>query len=361
MSSSDDRRRRPPAGVLVVDDSELARRLVAELLARSTEFRVVAEARTGYEAIRLIHEVDPDVVTLDLEMPDLGGLETLGYIMSEAPRPVVILSGAQGPEPALQALDFGAVDFVVKPTTGTAGELRALETRLLKALRAARAADLRNLGLRLPEAGRPRRGAAQRGEPARCVVGIAASTGGPRALAELVPALPAELPAAVVVVQHMPAGFTHSLAERLRRLGPLPVAEANSEEPLLCGRIYVAPGGRHVAVERGEGSVLRARLDDGPRRWGVRPAADVLFHSLAACFGPRTVGVVLTGMGRDGSDGLRAIRDVGGWTIAQDEETSVLYGMPRFAAPFAREVLPLGAIAGAVAKRAAGLLATGLA
>jgi two-component system, chemotaxis family, protein-glutamate methylesterase/glutaminase len=359
MSNSERRREGPPASVLVVDDSDLARRLVRDLLGRSAEFRVVAEARTGYEAIRLIHEYEPDVVTLDLEMPDLGGLDALGYIMSEAPRPVVILSGAQGPEPALQALDYGAVDFVVKPATGAPGELRALEVRLLAALRAARDAELRNLALRIPPAARRRRAAAGPDEPARCVVGIAASTGGPRALAELVPALPAELAAAVLVVQHMPAGFTRSLADRLHRLGPIPALEAEAGAPLLGGRIYVAPGGRHLAVERGPRGALRIRLDDGPRRWGVRPAADVLFHSLAASFGPRSIGVVLTGMGRDGSDGLRAVRDVGGWTIAQDQESAVLYGMPRSAAPFAREVLPLGQIAAAVAERTTALLVAG--
>lgn len=367
MSSSDAApaaRRRPPS-VLVVEDSALMRALVTELIDASGEFEVVAGARTGYEAIRLVHELDPDIVTLDLEMPDLGGLDTLGYIMSEAPRAVVILSanGGDNAEPTMRALDYGAVDFVSKPAGDERREIEALQHRLLGALRAAAVARLDNLPLRMPEptAGRARarlRARRIRTAPAAGSLGavaIGASTGGPRALLELVRTLPADLAAAVLVVQHMPARFTRSFADRLGLACALPVKEAVAGEPVLPGRVYVAPGGMHLSVRREKNGMVTALSDDDPV-WGVRPAADILFASVASHFGPRSVGVVLTGMGRDGAAGLRAVREVGGWAIAQDEATSVIYGMPRAAAPYAHEVLPLPAIGGRAAERVAGLV-----
>jgi len=350
-----------PATVLVVEDSALMRRLVVDLIEGSGEFRVVAEARTGYEAIRLVHERDPDLITLDLELPDLGGLETLGYIMSEAPRPVIILSAHSGTEQTFRALDYGAVDFVVKPGGDEQTQVEGLRHRLLEALRAAAVAQLANLPVVVPEraargARRAHRaagvGAPAADDAAPYAVAVAASTGGPRALATLVSRLPEGLPAAVFVVQHMPARFTRSLAERLNAASALPVAEARPDEPARAGRVYVAPGGVHMTLARRDGRIT-LRLEETEPVWGVRPAADVLFAAVARHFGPRSCGVVLTGMGRDGTEGLRAIREVGGWTIAQDRETSVIYGMPRSAAQFAREVLPIDRIADAIAERVA--------
>jgi len=345
---------RRPLRVLVVDDSALMRSLIVDVIRGSREFRVVAEAATGYEAIRLVHEVDPDLVTLDLEMPDLGGLDTLGYIMSEAPRPVIILSAHAGEraEATMRALDYGAVDFVLKPADEPRQSIEALGPQLLDALRAAAVARLANLPVRLPDriardAG-PRRAPARNRSAATAVVAIAASTGGPRALAEIIPRLPASLPAAVLVVQHMPPGFTRSLAARLDASGEIPVEEAEAGTPIRAGRVYIAPGGFHLLVRRGpDGPILD--LDEGAPVWGVRPAADPLFASVASHFGPRSIGVVLTGMGRDGAEGLRAIREVGGATLAQDAETAVVFGMPKAAAPFAQEVLPIGEIAAAIA------------
>lgn len=336
--------------MLVVEDSALTRRIVVEIIERAGEFRVVAEAGTGYEAIRLIHELEPQLVTLDLEMPDLGGLDTLGYIMSETPRPVVILSAHSAGDTVIRALELGAVDFVPKPAGGGAGDLAALEARLLAALRAAAAARLSNLAPLLPEElGGPRSAGVISSGPG-CLVALAASTGGPRSLAELVPRLPARLRAAVLIVQHMPPPFTRFLAERLDNMSPLRVEEGTDGERILSGRVYVAPAGSHLVVARGaDGLVIRCETT--PPRWGVRPSADVLFHSVAAHAGPRSVGVVLTGMGRDGAAGLRAIREVGGWTIAQDRESAVVFGMPRAAAPYAREVLPLAEIAPAITRR----------
>lgn len=340
--------------MLVVDDSALMRALIVDLIRSSGEFRVAAEAATGYEAIRQVHEVDPDLITLDLEMPDLGGLDTLGYIMSEAPRPVIILSAhaGVGAENTMRALDYGAVDFVPKPVGDERQIVEQLRVRLLDALRAAAVARLSNLPLRLPERIARRvaeRRAVETGRAAAAVA-IAASTGGPRALADLIPRFPASFPAAVFVVQHMPAGFTRSFAARLDASSSIPVEEAESGTAVQAGRVYLAPGGLHLRVQRVDGRPVLV-TDDSEPVWGVRPAADPLFTSVASHFGPRSVGVVLTGMGRDGAEGLRAIRAVGGATIAQDAETSVVFGMPRAAAPFAQDVLPLDKIADRVVER----------
>lgn len=336
-------------GVLIVDDSEFMRAVLAEIVQASGEFRVAGLAGTGYQAIRLVHELDPALVTLDLAMPDLDGLHALGYIMSEAPRPVVVVTGLGAEaEQTLQALDHGAVDFVVKPGSE---EKRDLAPRLLTALRAASLARIRNLRHRhaVGSATGSPIGRPTRADFAHCVVAVAASTGGPRALAELVPALPGNLPAAVVVVQHMPPRFTRSLAARLDGASAFRVLEAGEGEPLRAGHAYLAPGGAHLRIRRAAQAYETELGEDGPV-WGVRPSADILFASVARHFGPRTVGVVLTGMGRDGSEGLRALREVGGWTIAQDEESSIIYGMPKMAAEHAREVLALGDIAGAVVR-----------
>lgn len=338
-------------GVLVVEDCELMRTLIVDLIEASGEFRVVGEAATGYEAIRRVHEIDPDVVTLDLEMPELGGLDTLGYIMREAPRPVVILSAhasASG-EATLSALDLGAVEFVPKPLAGEPDGTERMRRRLFTALRAALAARLANLPARVPRHGAGPI-ATSRTEPedvASVAVVVATSTGGPRALAELVPALPASLQAAVLVVQHMPPHFTRSFAERLDRMSALPVREGVSGEPVRAGTVYVAPGGQHLLIERSQDIPTLVTMDGEPV-WGVRPAADPLFHTVASHFGPNSIGVVLTGMGRDGAEGLRIIREVGGRTLAQDEATAVVYGMPRAAAPFAQAVVALEEVAPAI-------------
>lgn len=354
MSSSEPiQRRRPPRRVLVVDDSELMRRLLRDVIEEADDFEVVAEAGTGYQAIRLVHETNPDIVTLDIQMPDLGGLETLAYIMSEAPRPVVIVSSHTEALADLKAVDYGAVEVVTKPASSSQRPREDLRQVLLPALRAAALARVGNLAVRLSLTGRgggvPRPPAS--GRDVQCAVAIAASTGGPRALAELVPRLPGELPAAVLIVQHMPPLFTHSLAKRLDELSELPVHEAAAGDEVRAGRVYLAPGGRHMRLERKDGAI-RLVLSDSDPVWGVRPAADILFTSVAEHFGPRSLGVVLTGMGRDGAEGLRVIREVGGWTAVQDEATSVIASMPRAAAPYAHQVLPLERMAEHIAAHA---------
>jgi two-component system, chemotaxis family, protein-glutamate methylesterase/glutaminase len=342
-----------------VDDSAFMRKLISDLI-EGPEFRVVGTAQDGYDALEKVHALEPDIVTMDVEMPRLGGLDALGYIMSEMPRPVVMLSAftTEGTDATIRALDYGAIDFVAKPSGTLSLDIGKVGGRLLDALRAARAANLRNVPVRIPPrvpvpgligpAGQP----ARRSGARSVAVVIAASTGGPRALADMIPRLPSPLGAAVLIVQHMPKGFTRSLAERLDSMSRLHVVEASDGDLVEPERVYLAPGSLHMAVVQ-DGADVRIRLTRDPPLWGLRPAADVLFASVAAVYGASTVGVVLTGMGRDGADGLRRIHECGGYGIVQDRATSVVHGMPESARPYAEEELPLERIAASIATQIA--------
>ncbi|HEY2027523.1 MAG TPA: chemotaxis response regulator protein-glutamate methylesterase [Gemmatimonadaceae bacterium] len=321
------------ATVLVVDDSAFMRRLISQMIDASPDFQVIGTARNGQDALRQIHALNPRIVTLDVEMPELDGLQTLGYIMSETPRPVVMLSAATtqgGVDLTLRCLELGAVDFVRKPSGPISLDLESVSDTLLGALRAATEVNLSGVKLLARPSFVPVAplAALTPATSATAIVAIAASTGGPRALAEVIPNLPADLGAAVLIVQHMPPGFTRSLAARLDLMSRLRVAEASEGEPIQTNRVYLAPGGLHMRVVRDDDGLHRIALDASPPLWGVRPSADPLFSSVAAWFGRSAVGVVLTGMGRDGADGLRAIREAGGQGIVQDRATSTIYGMP---------------------------------
>lgn len=338
--------------VLVVDDSAFMRKMISEIIDGSDSFRVIGTARHGNDALRQIHALDPEIVTLDVEMPELDGLATLGYIMSEMPRPVVMLSAAASggkDDPTIRALELGALDFVRKPSGPISLDLATVSETLLGALRAALQVNLGGVGmLARPRFVAPAPVVGGRKLATRAVA-IAASTGGPRALAEVVPMLAADMDAAVLIVQHMPKGFTHSLAQRLDALSAITVVEAQHGEEVQSNRAYVAPGGKHMRVSTSGGGPMIV-LEETPPLHGVRPAADPMFRSVAEVFARNTVGVVLTGMGRDGAQGLRAIRDAGGSAIVQDQATSTIYGMPQVALQVAGadRVAPLAGVGPAI-------------
>lgn len=349
MSSSE----RPVRRVLIADDSEMMRSMLREQITHSGGFEIVGEAASGYQVIRLVHELDPDIITLDLAMPDLGGVEALDYVLSQAPRPVVIISAHDRSlaDSALSAMVSGAVEFVAKPNGSSVEEAAAFRTRLYQALRAASVAHLLNLPRRIQMSQEKARQPHDGAPAARCAVAIAASTGGPRALAEVVPRLTASLPAAVFIVQHMPPLFTSAFARRLDHMSVLPVREAEHGDVVEEGVVYIARGGSHLELQR-EGGVVRIVLSDALPVWNLRPAADVLFRAVARTFGPASIGVVLTGMGRDGAEGLRALAEVGGITLAQDEASSVIASMPRAAAPYAQRIVPLTELGGEIGRQA---------
>jgi two-component system chemotaxis response regulator CheB len=320
--------------VLVVDDSAFMRKLIGEMIDEHPDFRVVGFARDGVDAMRQVEQLDPDIVTLDLEMPKLDGLRVLRRIMTESPRAVVVLSagGPQYGDATLRALELGAVDFVRKPSGPVSLDIAVIRDRLMYALEAAAAATLAPPPALPARVSVPARTDSNRARriPARHVVVIASSTGGPRALAEIIPLIPARLGAAIVVAQHLPEEFTAALAERLARSSAIIVCEGDDALELYSGTVYIARGGVDTRIS---GAVGAAFLAVQPRALpgGASPSADLLFQSAADVFADACTGVVLTGMGRDGAAGLKRIRDAGGRAIVQDEASSAIYGMPRAA------------------------------
>jgi two-component system chemotaxis response regulator CheB len=311
--------------VLVVDDSAFVRKAIERMLGGVPDIEVVGMAADGEEGLRKARELKPDVVTLDVKMPRLGGLETLERLMAEQPLPVLLMSTLtqEGAEVTLRGLELGAMDFVDKSSVQPMSML-SLAEELVGKIRALGGARVRAR----PHA-RPGSEEGRGPAPAEAVV-IAASTGGPTALQAVLAGLPAGVPASILVVQHIPRGFTRSLAERLDARSAIPVREAQDGETVLPGRVLIAPAGIHTRLVRRAGAVV-AMLDEEPRDALHRPSADVLMASAAEVFGPRVLGVVLTGMGSDGTDGLRAIRLAGGRTLAESEESCVIYGMPKAA------------------------------
>jgi len=316
--------------VLVADDSAFMRKTISAILNKAEDIEVVATARDGLDAIQKMTDYKPDVLTLDIEMPRLAGLETLGYIMSECPTPVVILSAytESGGETTMKALEYGAVDFVAKPSGPISLDLAEVADSLVAKVRMASHVEVSRL--KFLEFGKfkkniPAFHALTAGQQ---VVVIASSTGGPRALYDVIPGLPADFPAAVLVVQHMSPGFTHLLAERLDQVSELPVKEAEDGDIILAGQVYLAPSKYHmIAVSENGQEVIR--LHRGPTRNGVRPSADVTMESVAELFSRNTLAVILTGMGRDGTQGAVMLKEKGGQIIAQNEATSVVFGMPK--------------------------------
>jgi two-component system chemotaxis response regulator CheB len=323
--------RRRKIRVLVVDDSAFVRRALARMLGSDPDLEVVGVAVDGKDGVEKAKELRPDVVTLDIHMPRMGGLEALKVIMTDNPVPVLLLSSLtrEGADVTLRGLELGAMDFVDKSSVQGNMNLLNLAEELKAKVRALAGVPRRRLRGLAAAGGRL---AARPGDRAGRVevVAIGTSTGGPPALQAIIPRFPEALTSTILVVQHMPAGFTRSLAERLSSLSVVPVREAEDGEPLGPGAVLIAPAGRHMKLRR-RASAIRVWLDDEPRSALHRPSADVLMASVAKLYGPKALGVILTGMGSDGVEGLRAIRQAGGKTLAEDEETCVIYGMPKAA------------------------------
>lgn len=346
--------------VLVVDDSLVIRKLLAEAIAQSPDLELCGSAHHGQAALERLAQAEPHVVTLDLEMPVLDGLSTLRELRVKHPRlPVVMFSShtEHGALATLDALAAGASDFVPKPRAS--GPLEALAFVEHEVLPKLRALGGRGLEPQAPAMAPPAPRPAAAPAPARALptgaraVVMAVSTGGPNALAAVLPALPPRMPAPVLVVQHMPALFTRILAERLAGLGPNPVVEATEGLPVEAGAVYLAPGGRHLTVL--PGAPPRLHLDDGPPENSCRPAADPLFRSAAEVWGKDLLAVVLTGMGRDGCAGAARVRERGGAVVVQDQRSSVVWGMPGAVveAGLAEQELALDEVAGEIGRRMA--------
>ena len=317
-----------PVKVVVVDDSALIRRLLTELLNQDADIHVVASAVDAYDARDKIKATNPDVVTLDIEMPHMDGLSFLAKIMALRPMPVVMISTLteNGAAATLEALELGAVDYIPKPKMGQAELLSANSDHLCRVVKNAARAKVRQPGTAPP---------AKRIKPVTHlsgnidVIAIGASTGGVEALRKIISGLPTGLPP-IVITQHMPAGFTGKFAERLNNISDLTVTEALDNVCLQPGCVYVAPGNKHLVL-RGRRDALTALPEDSAPISGHKPSVDVMFRSVAETVGGSGLGIILTGMGRDGAQGLLRLSENGGVTIGQDEQSSVVYGMPKAA------------------------------
>jgi two-component system chemotaxis response regulator CheB len=333
--------------VLVADDSAFSRVTLSKMIEKDREIQVVATAVNGEQAIRHVVALQPDLITLDLEMPGMDGFSVLRWLAANRPTPTIVVSSRGGAENVLRALDLGAVDFVLKPSPHATPELIRLEDELLAKVRAAaRARPAPPVSHAPAPAEFP-----GPGNPEGLVV-IGASTGGPSAVASVLAGLP-RLPCPLVLAQHMPAGFTGLFAERLSRLANFSVKEAREGEILTAREAYVAPGGFHLEIVRATPYGVRL-IRRSPEDFYC-PSVDRLLMTAAAAAGPRTVAVILTGMGSDGREGILSVRAAGGRTIAESEQTAVVFGMPREAAESGavEEILPVTEIPAAIVRRLA--------
>ena len=318
--------------VLVVDDSALMRKLIPQMLEADAAIEVVGTAMDGTFCLKKIEELRPNVVTLDLQMPGMNGIDTLKEIMRRNPLPVIVVSShsTEGASVTFKALGLGAFDFVTKPRDAST-HMSETAAELIAKIKAATDCKIVRPGSFLKASTHPEKMlTAKSGPPPSKLVAIGISTGGPQALEFLLAQLPPDFPGTIVVVQHMPEGFTEMFARRLDEICALRVKEAQSGDILQAGRVLICPGSRHLKVKRMPKSDIVV-LSDEPRVNGHRPSVDVLFHSVADEFGSGAVAVLMTGMGDDGAEGLGAVKKAGGMTIAQSEESCVVYGMPKAA------------------------------
>lgn len=338
--------------VLVVDDSAFMRKLISEILNEQPDIEVVSTARNGLDALKKLERFEVDVVTLDLEMPVLDGVATIERIMATNPLPILVISNwaERSFEATINALSKGAVDFIAKPSGTISLDLRKIGTELVEKVRSLARVVVSKPVARaaIPKSGviRPRQRTKARAEVSDVVVVVGSSTGGPRALEELFVRLPSNIGAGLLVVQHMPKNFTRSLAMRLDALSDLEVREAQDGDTIRNGLALVAPGDYHLLIDHNK----QVRLNQSPPVKYLRPSIDVTMLSLIDIFQDQVVGVILTGMGNDGAEGMAAIKHAGGYTIIQDEATSTIFSMPKavFEQGNADYVLPIDKVANVI-------------
>lgn len=332
--------------VLVADDSAFMRTALTRMIESDPQLRVSDTAQNGNEALEKIRLNQPDVVTLDVEMPGLDGLETLRRIMKDFPRPVIMVSSLtqEGAETTLEALDIGAFDYVPKQLSYVSLDIIKIRDDLIAKIKAA--AKVERPAVKKPAQAIPTTPVQSTFSVVPEIVAVGTSTGGPKALQQILPLLPADLGVGVLIVQHMPPGFTGPFARRLNNLCKIPVREATQGEPISPGTVYIAPAGRHMTVSRGSPSKLAIQLSDLPAGFLHKPAVDVMMLSVAEVFRGFSMGVIMTGMGADGLQGMKAIANAGGLTVGQDESSCIVYGMPRSCAEagILKRVVPLNDI-----------------
>lgn len=343
--------------VLIVDDSAFMRNALASMLSSDPEIEVIGKARDGLEAIELVEKLRPDIVTMDVEMPRMDGITALKHIMEKNPVPVIMVSSltVEGAKVTLDALDLGAVDFIPKNLSDLSINIVKIKEILIEKIKqiAKRGIVKKRLGqvtepkpVEIPKAMPVR----TTGERRINLVAIGTSTGGPKALQEIIPKLPKDFPTPIVIAQHMPPNFTAPFAERLNQLSQITVKEAEEGESLRQGVAYVAPGRGHMRVKRVRGIETVLTVSENKDEFIYRPSVDALMFSVAEFFPGRALGVILTGMGNDGLKGLTELKKTGGRVFAQDEETCVVYGMPKAVvdAGIADKVLPIHEMAGEI-------------
>lgn len=341
----------PLVRVLIVDDSSFMRKALAYILKSDCAIDIAGTAADGKEAIRQVRDLEPDVVLLDIQMPGMDGLATLECIMARHPTPVLVLTGLYAKDPAvvLKSLECGAVDFIAKPSGVISYNIERIRDEIICKVKAAATANVRE------PAQRPFSGPLQSCRPetpggGRIVV-IGASTGGPRAVADILAGLPCDITSAVLIVQHLSRNFVPCFADRLKWGCSLDVSVAQKGQPLLPGHVLVAPGDCQTAMVQ-DGNLVRVRLNRGPSSCGIVPSIDHAMTSASQVYGSRTVGVLLTGMGRDGALGMKAIKEAGGCTIAEAPSTCLIFGMPKAAIEMGcvDEIVPLDRIPQAILK-----------
>ena len=318
--------------VLIVDDSAFMRKVLSDIIDSEDSLSVIGTATDGKDALDKIAELDPDIITLDVEMPIMDGINCLKEIMQRFPKPVIMLSSGteHGAELTIRALDEGAVDFIAKPKNIFEIKNEKKKNEIIEKINIAKNIKFNSLKCKSRDCDESH--VVKSSKVLKYIIAIGTSTGGPKALQSVIPFLPGDIPAAVLIVQHMPPGFTNSLAERLDSKSELVVKEATHKERILAGHVYIAPGDSHMLIETASNGDIMINLDKSPPVSGHRPSVDVMMESLSSTGLKNIIGVIMTGMGADGSSGVKKLKDVNkSYIIAQDEETSVVFGMPKMA------------------------------